>query len=355
MSKKESSLNNSSTKLLQKQIKRLGRELASAQDRQVYYENTAEQTQNRLNTRIEEVEKARTELFLRSREFEQSQKRFHSLANAAFEAILIHDKDIILDANDNALTLYGYSREELLAMKLIELVHHKSLKRVAESLADSSPDDYFEAKNIRKDGSKFSVEMHSKAILLHDKISHVTAVRDITDRKAMENELKRLARTDELTSLHNRRYFMELGESELTRAVRYDLPVAVLMLDIDHFKSINDTYGHETGDRALKAFSCACLSATRTSDIFGRLGGEEFAFFMPETSASAANKVAERLRETVALIRVATTSGKSISMTVSIGLTELLENDSNMDAVLHRADQAMYQAKTSGRNRVVLI
>ena len=195
--------------------------------------------------------------------------------------------------------------------------------------------------------------MHSKAIFTQDKVSHVTAIRDITGQKAMENELKRLARTDELTGLHNRRYFMELGEIELTRALRYDLPVAVLMLDIDHFKSINDNYGHETGDRALTAFSCACLSATRTTDIFGRLGGEEFAFFMPETSAEKAMEVAQRLRETIQMLKVQIPDGNPISMSVSIGLTELQHQDRNMDRVLNRADQAMYQAKTTGRNKVV--
>mgnify|MGYP002634995440 CR=1 FL=1 len=352
---KEPSLSNQTIKSLEKQVKRLGKELALAQDRQVYYENTAEQTQNLLNTRITEIESARSELSARARELVQSQERFHSLANAAFEAILIHDKDIILDCNDNALALYGYSREQLLKMKLLQLVHPKSIDKVTQSLADSSSDDSLQAKHLRKDGTKVPVEMHSKAILMNNQISHVTAVRDITERKKMEDELKRLARTDELTGLHNRRYFMELSGIELTRALRYDQPVSVLMLDIDHFKSINDNYGHETGDRALNAFSCACLSATRTTDIFGRLGGEEFAFLMPETSANAAQEVAERLRETIELVKVATPDGNTLNMTVSIGLTELLDDDRSMDNVLNRADQAMYQAKTSGRNKVVRI
>ena len=339
-------------KSLLKQIKRLGRELAVAQDRQVYYENTADQNQNLLNTRIEELEAAREALKKRGRELEQSEKRFQSLSAAAFEAILIHDNQLILDANDNALELYGYSREQLIKMPLSQLLQPDSSESVDHSFGLAAEDSRLEATHRRANGSIFSVEVHSKEIILEDSITQVTAIRDITERKAMEDELKKLARTDVLTGVNNRRYFLELGNIELSRAQRYRHPVALMMLDIDHFKAINDSFGHDAGDDALKEFSCACLSNLRSTDIYGRLGGEEFAIILPETSMKTSAEVAERIRATVQCLKVRS-QNEIIDMTVSIGLSHLQDGDKTLDGVLKRADEAMYEAKNSGRNRIV--
>ncbi|MBC8212791.1 MAG: diguanylate cyclase [Gammaproteobacteria bacterium] len=347
--------NDQNVESLLKQIRRLGRELAVAQDRQVYYENAADQNQNLLNTRIQELEKAREALNRRGLELAQSEKRFQSLADAAFEAILIHDKEVILDVNDNALALYGYPRDQFINMKLLSLVHPDSQHSVVQLFSVNIKDDtYLETLNVRADGSVFSVDMHSKGMNLDEgDIIHVTAVRDVTERKQMIDELKRLASTDVLTSVNNRRNFLELGSNELQRAQRYAHPLTVMMLDIDHFKMINDNYGHDAGDEALKAFACACMSALRNTDILGRLGGEEFAVILPETPAHSAVDVAERIRATVELLKVR--RGKQvINMTVSIGLTGLQDEDRSLDLLLKRADQALYQAKSLGRNRFII-
>ncbi|OAN48126.1 hypothetical protein A6A04_05055 [Paramagnetospirillum marisnigri] len=175
---------------------------------------------------------------------------------------------------------------------------------------------------------------------------------DITERKAMEAELRRLATTDALTGVFNRRYFMTTLGTEVERVHRHPRPLSALMLDIDHFKRINDTFGHPVGDKAIKAMADACTDAIRTVDALGRLGGEEFAILLPDTDLEAAMMVAERIRVAVSRICINTGIG-DVVFTASIGVAQLIEADVSAEALLSRADAALYTAKNSGRNRVV--
>jgi diguanylate cyclase (GGDEF)-like protein/PAS domain S-box-containing protein len=176
---------------------------------------------------------------------------------------------------------------------------------------------------------------------------------DITDRKRMEAELRRLATTDVLTGAFNRRHFMEAAAVEVDRARRHGHPLVALMLDIDHFKRINDTYGHPVGDVAIKALSDTCTREIRLEDVLGRMGGEEFAIVLTETDLAGALLVAERLRQAIADIRIPTEQGV-VAFTTSIGVSERLEGDTTIDAMLSRADMALYSAKRSGRNKVAV-
>ncbi|HLN22977.1 MAG TPA: diguanylate cyclase [Patescibacteria group bacterium] len=176
---------------------------------------------------------------------------------------------------------------------------------------------------------------------------------DISDRKVMERELRRLATTDALTGTLNRRQFLIVAGLELERAQRHLRPLSVLMLDIDHFKHINDSHGHALGDDALRLFVSACAGILRENDVFGRLGGEEFAVLLPETAQDRAADVAERLRERVAGLSVPSCGG-AVVFTTSIGVTQAWAEDATIDVALMRADEALYQAKNGGRNRVVL-
>ncbi|GAB3550791.1 hypothetical protein GCM10027343_34320 [Noviherbaspirillum agri] len=169
----------------------------------------------------------------------------------------------------------------------------------------------------------------------------------------LELQLTHVARHDALTSLYNRGHFNELAAQEIMRARRHQRPLAVAMLDIDRFKNINDTYGHEIGDLALKAFADACRGCVRETDRLGRIGGEEFACLLPETSESEAIACAERLRTCIEDLRVDTPKGK-IQFTVSIGVAVLQPEHMDWDCLLRDADSALYQAKCEGRNRVVL-
>ncbi len=165
--------------------------------------------------------------------------------------------------------------------------------------------------------------------------------------------LSRLAHQDSLTGTLNRRRFMEVAGAELDRARRHGRPLSLIMLDVDHFKSINDTLGHAVGDVALTSLAGACRSLLRSSDVLGRLGGEEFVVLLPETPVRQAAEAGERLRGTIAG-HVVEAEGVALRITASLGVAEWDEADSTLDGLLRRADAAMYLAKTGGRDRVVV-
>lgn len=165
--------------------------------------------------------------------------------------------------------------------------------------------------------------------------------------------LELMARTDPLTGINNRGYFMELMGGELERAERYGRLFSLLMLDLDHFKLVNDTYGHAAGDEVLRALDGIFrVAGLRKSDFVGRVGGEEFAFVLPETDANIAAEVAERIRASVATTTVRY-KDKIIMLTASIGISCYKDNDTQ-ETLLQRADEAMYMAKKGGRDRICL-
>jgi diguanylate cyclase (GGDEF)-like protein len=165
-------------------------------------------------------------------------------------------------------------------------------------------------------------------------------------------ELIEVASTDPLTGCMNRRHLVDSAERELDRARRYGFPTCVLMLDIDHFKQINDRYGHAVGDEAIRSLVRSLLESLRSTDILGRMGGEEFAIILPQTGLEEGKVAAEKLRLAVAQEPVRF-GNHAFGMTVSIGLTEMSPEDDGFFDVLSRADQAMYLAKQRGRNQVV--
>ena len=178
----------------------------------------------------------------------------------------------------------------------------------------------------------------------------VWIIQDINERKKNEAELQRLATTDPLTGILNRRSFTNLASREFEIRDRYKTPLSLLMLDIDHFKKINDLHGHNCGDRSLCLFSRLCNREIRSTDILGRLGGEEFAILLLGLDQKDARQVAERIRRSIAM--ETPDEPESVpSMTVSIGLVTVSEDDT-LESSLSKADKLMYKAKRSGRNRV---
>ncbi len=160
-------------------------------------------------------------------------------------------------------------------------------------------------------------------------------------------------RLDSLTGLHNRRAFEEMIQREVQLAARDSTPLTLLMMDLDHFKQLNDTWGHALGDRALRTFGGVLLTVTGTRDAVARLGGEEFAILLPGRSARNAVALAERLRATVEGLRLSE-GEELVRFTVSIGLSSLQPGEAGFEPMLRRADRALYKVKRSGRNRVLL-
>jgi len=173
---------------------------------------------------------------------------------------------------------------------------------------------------------------------------------DINDMKVMQSQLIRYAETDSMTGCYNRRKLFDIAESELDRARRYQYPMSVLMCDLDHFKNINDTYGHAVGDMVIKRFAAICQKVLRKQDALGRVGGEEFSIILPHTDADEAIQLAARIQQELASSQGVKADEQDIAVTVSIGITQLSADTSNFDELLHESDKAMYEAKHAGRN-----
>jgi diguanylate cyclase (GGDEF)-like protein len=190
----------------------------------------------------------------------------------------------------------------------------------------------------------------------------IFSIRQVMDFQVKKNtELEQLNQYDNLTHALSRAEIMKRLETEVVRSKQFHQPLAVIEIDIDHFKPINDTYGHQVGDEILKSLTQSCLSVLRKNDSFGRIGGEEFLIILPEADAVNALEAAERLRMCVASVRHITSAPCEIRITISLGIVNFVplasdQSDINITIsdLLKHADQAMYQAKAAGRNRVVL-
>lgn len=180
------------------------------------------------------------------------------------------------------------------------------------------------------------------------------AMEEIAERRRLEEELRRLSQSDDLTAVANRRHFLASGERELRRARRYGRSIAVLMIDIDRFKTVNDTHGHAAGDAMLRGVGRALRATLREIDLIGRMGGEEFAAVLPETNRVGALDAAERVRAAVEAM-VVPVERKELRCTVSVGVALAGGEGEALDQLLQWADSALYAAKAGGRNRVVAV
>jgi diguanylate cyclase (GGDEF)-like protein len=169
----------------------------------------------------------------------------------------------------------------------------------------------------------------------------------------LQAKLRELAIRDELTQAFNRRHWIELAETELARAKRYGQSFSVILLDIDHFKGVNDTHGHLAGDSVLRELSSACIRQSRQVDAFARYGGEEFIFLLPQSDKTHARLFAERIRKTLAETHFCYNQIE-IRITVSLGVITFDPSTTALDSLLMRVDQALYAAKKAGRNRAIV-
>lgn len=292
---------------------------------------------------------------------QDSERRFRSIfENAGVGIAQVALDGTFLHINDTFCRIAGYSREELLNVKktfqaitfpddLDSDVH--SLKQLVDGLGTHYD---LEKRYVRKDGSIAWVQL--SVSLLKDAndqpVGLIGAVQDITKLKTLQQELEFQAKTDYLTAIPNRRYFMELAEHELARIQRYASTLAVLMVDIDYFKSVNDSHGHNAGDTVLRKIAKLIKSELRGLDVLGRIGGEEFAILLPQTDKQRAIEVAQRLQNTVANTDVLVDEHTSLRVTVSIGIAIWSKEHESINALLYIADQGLYRAKAMGRNTI---
>lgn len=260
-------------------------------------------------------------------------------------------------ATDGAYTLFDV--EERVMREAETMV--RQLEEIAQGvrgLADAYGRGYREQRRLVRLSDRMQEERHEANRSLKEQAEALRTLNsaleaEIEERERLASELERLATTDELTGLYGRRHFMSLAERELARLRRTGAPLVVLMLDLDRFKRVNDTHGHAVGDLVLRELGAVLRDALRELDIAGRLGGEEFAVLLPDTTIDQGLEVAERLRAAMAQRRVAVSeTAVEIACTVSIGVASNRPNEP-LDALLNRADQAMYAAKRAGRDRVV--
>ena len=294
-----------------------------------------------------------------------SEERFRMLMQQAPLSMELYDPNgLLIQCNDAWSELWGVADCESMLCSY-NLFNDENAQRtglaeaMAQVLEKSEPVDIPEIELLRDHGGNQpgKLYIHSQVYPLLDatgSIQYVVVMHEnITERKRLEEELKRLATTDSLTGTRNRHNFMDIAGRELTRAIRYGLPLVALMIDIDHFKNINDTYGHRTGDMVLKAMVDACHQDIRENDVFGRLGGEEFGLILTDTTPEKSLEAAERLRESLAAVEVKA-GNDVVRFTVSIGLAALRDNYEGLEDLLNRADKALYEAKRAGRNRVLM-
>jgi diguanylate cyclase (GGDEF)-like protein len=166
------------------------------------------------------------------------------------------------------------------------------------------------------------------------------------------NDVQQLAMTDPLTGLYNRRHFFELAKREVSRALRMNVPLSLLMLDVDYFKKVNDTFGHGVGDSVLCTIADMCSNRLRAVDLLGRYGGDEFIFVLPETDAEGARVVGNDLLKTIEQASIENDE-REVHVTISIGISTLSSSVQNLERLLVLADEALYEAKEAGRNRVM--
>lgn len=298
----------------------------------------------------------------RTARLQLSEARARGFMNTAMDAVVVIDADgKILEFNRAAERMFGYRAAEVQGQGLGILMpegmaaEHQCYVEAARGLeATRGMGKGREVQGRRQDGSRFPIEVTVGSAAQGEGTLHVGIIRDITERKEAEWQLQRLATMDGLTGVFNRRAFMEQGAQLFELARRYEWELAVIMLDADHFKSINDNYGHHVGDEVLKLLSSQTATVLRSTDILGRLGGEEFGIILPETGPEGAVELGQRLLQQIRACRVPLEDGRELQFTVSLGVACLGLQDMDLDTLFRRADAALYEAKRGGRDRLML-
>ncbi|MEI6609100.1 MAG: sensor domain-containing diguanylate cyclase [Deltaproteobacteria bacterium] len=389
--KKTIKKNGSPTHLtLRQRAEEIALETADVSPENIDGQTPAEIRQTLHDMRVHQIEldMQKEELCRAQAEIEASRARYFDLYDLApVGYITLSKQGLILEANLTAATLLGAQKKNLSKRSFswfilkedqdIYYLHRKLLLEIGEPQA-------CELRMVKMDGLSFWAHLQITAAQnpsenpgqADGKPVYRVVLSDITSRKKAEEtthqakekleetnrELEQalareqqLARTDGLTGIYNRRYFFELATREFSAALRYLRPLSIILFDADNLKQINDSFGHQVGDRLLALLAKTAAEQLRAVDELARYGGDEFIVLLPQTSAQQAFPIAERIREQTAAIRMET-GRDPCGVTLSMGIagTEGEPGDSSIEAVISRADKALYQAKAEGRNRAVI-
>ncbi len=302
-----------------------------------------------------------TELRAIERNAQAARERFRvAFENAPVGMTIAMADGRVLQVNDSMCEITGYTREELLTMNLATITHPEELgerTQLDEQLLSGEIDSYIrDGRLLRANGEAVWVSRHVRMLRDEDgnPLQTLTHFVDITERRTMERELRHMADHDPLTGLLNRRGLETELERHVTHVNRYGDRGALLVLDLDHFKAVNDTLGHEAGDRLIVNVATLLRGRLRSSDAVARLGGDEFAILLPDANAEVAQHVAEQIVADIHANAVVEQGQTSRHVTASIGVTMFTQGQDNSEAVLVDADLAMYDAKEAGRDQVAV-
>jgi diguanylate cyclase (GGDEF)-like protein/PAS domain S-box-containing protein len=279
----------------------------------------------------------------------ESEERLAKFSEASTEGIYFHQDGVYTDVNPAMANMLGYTREELIGRRAIEFVAEDYRKTVSDYMA-AQREDVYEAVAICRDGTRLPVELIAKTLHRNGQVYRLGIFRDIRERKAAEARINFLAHHDVLTGLPNRRLLLERLDSLLALARRHQNHLAVLFIDLDHFKTVNDSLGHHAGDLLLAEVAARIQGAVREADVVARQGGDEFIVVLadlaqPEAAASVAVKL---------LVQVAAPfdiDGHAVSVAPSIGISVYPRDGATADELIQHADSAMYLSKQSGRGQ----
>jgi len=275
----------------------------------------------------------------------------------AIPQMIVNKDRVIIRANKKFIRLFGYSNAEILGKQTVVLTPTKEkffeyAKHFTETKDGIIKSEELEYK--KKDGTIFWVKLEGNPInQQEEELFILWSFLDVDKEVKYREELKLLASTDSMTKLLNRRFFTEMADTIMELARREELDVSLLMLDIDKFKNVNDTYGHQVGDEVIVILAQTLKNMTRMSDLLCRWGGEEFIVLLPKTSREGALIIAQKIRQAVESLCIPV-DAELLKFTVSIGVSQInFLNHESLESTIQRADKALYRAKESGRNRVV--
>lgn len=318
--------------------------------------------EEQVRRRTEELEAAFRENDKMHRALRESEARFRGVVSQSLVGIVVIEGDRCTYANPKLAQMFGYTVEEIMRLTLRDVVTESDLQLIEQQMQRrfrgeaGSPEFVF--RGLRKDGATIDIESHSSVMEMGGKAALISLMIDITERTRVErevqelqNQLREQAIRDPLTGLYNRLPLNEFFDRELRMAERQHHPICTVLADLDHFKKVNDTYGHQAGDEVLRAFGDMIRHSYRASDIPCRYGGEEFLILLPDMALEFACERTEHLRKAIESTPIVCGTSR-IHLTASFGIAVFPQHGDSRDALIAAADRALYTAKDCGRNQV---